>query len=266
MQQHYPQPLTPQAYHQPQRHTSNSPHQRVVPPLPLTPTHSQPKQYYDQGDKDNHYSADMRLQNRQSSNLPNGQSYENMALRLSALERENQSLKKQLENANNQIQVLSQKLNQHPTQSLLKTTTFELVVLQKAVEQLESLKSLLAKKKLQGSNNQTALPESFKDVASEFKSKVTLVEDRANQSVQLSQAKLLFPKEHLIQNYQSNPTCKEEAKEEPRQARRILANTQSDQVEDRIKTSPIKYLNVKACGNQMSLRISPKGRSEVSQC
>ena len=57
-----------------------------------------------------------------------------MALRIQALEKENQNLKRQLENANHQIQVLNQKMNQNPTQSLLKTTTFELVVLQKAVE------------------------------------------------------------------------------------------------------------------------------------
>ncbi|CAD8158188.1 unnamed protein product [Paramecium pentaurelia] len=265
MQQHYPQQVIPQTYHQPQRNASNSPLQRVVPPQPLTPTNNQPKRQYEQGDIDNHYSADMRLKNRQSSNLPNGQSYENMALRVQTLERENQSLKKQLEYANNQIQNLTHKLNQHPTQTLLKTTTFELVVLQKAVEQLEGLKIVLAKKKLQGSNNQTALPESCKDVTSEFKSKITLVEDKAIQSFQQSQAKLLFPKEQSIQNLQSNPSFKEEAKEQPRSGRRIQANTQSDQVEDRIKTSPIKYLNVKASGNQMSLRISPKGRSEISQ-
>ncbi|CAD8091254.1 unnamed protein product [Paramecium sonneborni] len=264
MQQHYSQQIIPQPYQQSQRNASNSPHQRVIPAQPFTPTQSQPQQKYEY-ENDIYYQTDTRLKNRQSSNLPNGQSYENMVLRIQTLEKENQNLKKQLENANNQIQILNQKVNQHPNQSLLKTTTFELVVLQKAIEQLEGLKNGLAKKKLLTSNNQTTLPESQKDVTSEFKSKVTLVEDRLNQSVQQSQAKLLFPKEQCVQNQQSNPPSKEETKEEPRQGRRVLASTQSDKVEDRTKTSPIKYLNVKANANQISLRISPKGRSEISQ-
>ncbi|CAD8163270.1 unnamed protein product [Paramecium pentaurelia] len=264
MQQHYSQQVIPQTYQQPQRNASNSPLQRVASPQHFTPTHNQPKQKYE-GETNNHYSRDLRINNRQASNLPNGQSYENMVLRIQTLEKENQNLKKQLENANNQIQILNQKVNQHPTQSLLKTTTFELVVLQKAVEQLEGLKNGLAKKKLLGSNNQTRLPESQKDVGSEFKSKVTLAEEKNSQSIQQSQANLLFPKEQQVQNYQSNPPNKEETQEETRQGRRILGNTQSDQVDDRTKSSPIKYLNVKANANQISLRISPKGRSQVSQ-
>ncbi|CAK80689.1 unnamed protein product (macronuclear) [Paramecium tetraurelia] len=264
MQQHYSQQRIPQAFQQPQRNASNSPLQRVAPPQPFTPTQSQPRQKYEV-ETNNHYSRDLRVNNRQASNLPNGQSYEKMEQRIQTLEKENQNLKKQLENANNQIQILNQKVNQNPSQCLLKTTTFELVVLQKAVEQLEGLKNGLTKKKLLGSHNQTTLPESQKDSASEFKSKVTLAEDKISQPIQQSQAKLLFPKELNVQNQQSNPPNKEETKEETRLGRKVLGNTQSDQVDERPKTSPIKYLNVKASVNQISLRISPKAKSEISQ-
>ncbi|CAD8078186.1 unnamed protein product [Paramecium sonneborni] len=252
-------------YQQQQRNVSSSPMQRQLPMQPFTPTSNLGGQ--NEGMKP--YSTDMRDRSRQMQNTPqyNGQSLESMALRIQTLEKENHNLKRQLENANHQIQVLNQKMNQNPTQSLLKTTTFELVVLQKAVEQLEGLKNGLQKKKLQGSNNQTTLPDSQKEAYSEFKSKVTVMEEKQQQleQQQQSQTMLLFPKEQQVQNLQSNRPIKEEVKEEPRQGRRYNVNSQSDQVDNQTKVSPIKYLNVKAGMSQNALRVSPRRKPDIQQ-
>ncbi|CAD8065830.1 unnamed protein product [Paramecium primaurelia] len=261
MQSHYSQQNLPPAYQQQQRNASSSPMQRQFQIQPFTPTQNIGGQ--NEGMKP--YSTDMRERSRQMQNTPqyNGQSIESMALRIQALEKDNTNLKKQLENANHQIQVLNQKLNQNPSQSLLKTTTFELVVLQKAVEQLEGLKNGLQKKKLQGSNNQTTLPDSQKGAYSEFKSKVTVMEEKQQQlEQQQSQSMLLFPKE---QNLQSNPPSKEEMKEEPRQARRFNVNSQSDQIDNQTKVSPVRYLNVKGGTNQNALRLSPRRKPDLQQ-
>ncbi|CAK82512.1 unnamed protein product (macronuclear) [Paramecium tetraurelia] len=264
MQQHYSQQHLAPSYPPQQRNVSSSPMQRQFPVQPFTPTQNLGGQ--NEGMKP--YSTDMRERSRQMQNTPqnNAQSMESMALRIQTLEKENQSLKRQLENANQQIQALNQKVNQNATPSLLKTTTFELVVLQKAVEQLEGLKNGLQKKKLQGSNNQTTIPDSQKEGYSELKSKVTVMEEKQQQlERQQSQNILLFPKEQSIQNQQSNPPSKEEVKEEPRQGRRIIGNSQSDQVDNQTKVSPIKYLNVKAGTSQNALRVSPRRKPDLKQ-
>ncbi|CAD8164115.1 unnamed protein product [Paramecium octaurelia] len=261
LQQHYSQQHLPQAYQQQQRNVSSSPMQRQFQIQPFTPTQNLGGQ--NEGMKP--YSTDVRDRSRQMQNTPqyNGQSLESMALRIQALEKENSNLKKQLENANHQIQVLNNKFNQNPSPSLLKTTTFELVVLQKAVEQLEGLKNGLQKKKLQGSNNQTTLPDSQKEAFSELKSKVTVMEEKQQQlEHKQSQTMLLFPKE---QNLQSNPPSKEEVKEEPRQGRRFNVNSQSDQVDNQTKVSPIRVLNVKGGTSQNALRVSPRRKPDSLQ-
>ncbi|CAD8077437.1 unnamed protein product [Paramecium sonneborni] len=252
------------AYQQQQRNVSSSPMQRQFSMQTFTPT----QHLGGQNEGIKAYQTDIRERNRQFQDTPQyyGQSMESMALRIQTLEKENQNLKRQLENSNQQIQILNQKMNQNPTQSLLKTTTFELVVLQKAVEQLEGLKNGLQKKKIQGSNNQTTLLDSQKEAYSEFKSKVTVLEEKQQQlEQQQSQTVLLFPKEQQVQNLQSNGPIQTEIKEEPRQGRRFNVNSQSDSVDNFTKGSPIKYLNIKAGTNQNALRVSPRRKPDFQQ-
>ncbi|CAD8185495.1 unnamed protein product [Paramecium pentaurelia] len=162
------------------------------------------------------------------------------------LQNENKMLKTQLENANLQIKQLSTKINTYNSQAIFKTTTFELVVLQKALEQLEQLKTVLQKRKTSPlKNNQTLPTEETAEVISELKSKVTFLEQKNNklckENSELQQL-ILFP-------------AQSETKEFIREGRKQLFSDPSE-IRQVNRNSPIRFVNRK--GSPSNPYRSPK--------
>ncbi|CAD8170057.1 unnamed protein product [Paramecium pentaurelia] len=166
--------------------------------------------------------------------------------KINLLQNENKMLKVQLENANLKIQQQSTKINSYNSQAIFKTTTFELVVLQKALEQLEQLKTALQKRKTSPHHNNQTLPtEESAEVISELKSKVTFLEQKniklTKENSEL-QHNILFP-------------VQSETKEFARQGRKQLFSDPSE-IRKVNRNSPIRFVNSK--GSPSNPYRSPK--------
>ncbi|CAD8100592.1 unnamed protein product [Paramecium sonneborni] len=155
--------------------------------------------------------------------------------KINLLQNENKMLKSQLDNANVQIQQLTLKLSQLNGQAIFKTTTFELVVLQKALEQLEQLKTNLQRRKASSQNkNQTFPTEPTVEVISELKSKVVSIEQ---QNIKLNKENSDLQQFNLFGGQSEN-------KEFVREGRRQLFSDPSE-IRKVNRNSPIRFVNQK---------------------
>ncbi|CAD8197543.1 unnamed protein product [Paramecium octaurelia] len=201
------------------------------------------------------HSPHQRMLFQSSSPVPDSKSYtpakqlgelELLYQKINLLQNENKMLKGQLENANLQIQQLSTKINSYNSQAIFKTTTFELVVLQKALEQLEQLKTALQKRKVSPLHNNLTLPtEESAEVISELKSKITFLEQK---NIKLSKENSEL-QHHILFSGQS------ETKEFVREGRKQLLSDPSE-IRKVNRNSPIRFVNQK--GSPSNPYRSPK--------
>ncbi|CAD8107095.1 unnamed protein product [Paramecium sonneborni] len=168
--------------------------------------------------------------------------------KIQLLQNENKMLKSQLQNANLQIQQLTSKINSINSQAIFKTTTFELVVLQKTLEQLQQLKTLLQNKDINPHHNNQTLPtETTLEVISELKSKVISLEQKniklSKENSELQVNKYFFVLQHLI----LFPT-QSETKQFVREGRKQLFSDPSE-IRKVSRNSPIRFVNLKGSPN-----------------
>ncbi|CAD8102404.1 unnamed protein product [Paramecium primaurelia] len=210
----------------------NLPQQQIV-PFSNTTNRSQrsnsPNQRILQNYRDSSYDQRSQVSNKQFGEI------EILKQKVIQLQKENEKLQNQLDKAKQKIKQLENTENEQINQSIFKTTKFELVVLQKVVEQLQQLKLAFYKQQNeQNIQSEKALEKQNQEVTlivnSEFKSKVSMESlDREKESSNLQEN---------IQQFEQGSKIIESKK----------AQT-SDISEARQLNNSISYIQQKGCGS-----------------